>query len=585
MSGIAVTAPDGATINFPEGTNPATINNVMASYHAGALKPPAPASASQGGGYTPPAIANMASPPAAMQNIQGSTGAGAPLASLAMGLRSPIDAGAQMLAKAGSQFAPEGAIKDFFNSQGQSVAKDMAAAQSDYEKYSPDLSKAKIDPFKIAGQALTTLPIAYGMPGATAAGIIPRIASGIASGSAMGALQPVEPDSKDFWNDKLHQTIAQGAMGGAMPAATSTLARLISPNTSAAAQKLLGAGVTPTPGQLLGGMTNTLEQKATSLPVLGDTIATARARPVQQLNRAAINNSLFPIGEKLDPGTPLGHEAIQQARDKIGAVFDKTIPSLTSKIDASFATDMTQLAGMAQQMVPQRAQQFASIMQNQLVSKISPNGTLTGESAHEVQSEFGRLARQYHGSPDPDQRLMGDALQQAQSNVLDLIGRSNPQGATAFNNARLAYKNFMPVQRAASSIGAQEGVFSPAQLLSAVRGNDKSLNHSAFARGTATGQDFAEAGKSVLGGTVPDSGTGGRNAFWEVPAALGGLYMMHPGAAMGALAGGGGLMGAYSPIGQRIMATMLARRPAGARQAGQGLRFLAPALTAGLLAP
>lgn len=498
--------------------------------------------------------------------------------SIAYGARQPLDAAAQLLAKGTEAVFPSAADTPFGVAATQ---KPVAEAEAAY-KTNPSLTSTGMDTAgRAIGNAAATLPIGYLMPGAGAASLMGRMASGAAAGGLSNALQPNDPNSPDFWKQKAMQAGQGAAFGAAAPAITAGIARVISPKTSDAVKTLLDAGITPTPGQMLGGMANSLEEKAGSLPGIGESIKAARGRAVQQMNRAAIDNALAPIGEK--SAAPLGREAIDEAATKISQAFDRTVPNLTSRIDPQFARDMSQLTSMSQSMVPQRAQQFAGIINNQVLRKISPNGTITGESAHEMQSTLGRLAAMAHKSPDMDQRLLGDALQQAQSNVIDLIGRSNPTGAEAFNAARSAYKNFIPVRQAASYLGSEEGILSPAQLLSGVKSADRSLNHAAFARGKASGQGFAEAAKTVLGNKVPDSGTAGRNALWEIPATLAGLYALHPGAAMGAAAGGAGTMLAYTPQGQALMRGLLTARPVGAEGLAQGLRLLGPG--ASTLAP
>ena len=90
----------------------------------------------------------------------------------------------------------------------------------------------------------------------------------------------------------------------------------------------MNSGVTPTPGQILGGVSNRLEEAGQSIPFVGDAIKAARSRAVEDLNRAAINRALNPIGESLDRNTPLGREAITEMHDKIAANYDRLVPHL-----------------------------------------------------------------------------------------------------------------------------------------------------------------------------------------------------------------------------------------------------------------
>ena len=141
----------------------------------------------------------------------------------------------------------------------------------------------------------------------------------------------------------------------------------------------------------------------------------------------------------------------------------------------------------------------------------------------------------------------------------DLLVRSNPTRAPELRAANEAFANALRVEGAAGKIGSDQGVFTPAHLLSSVRQLDPSLRKGTFARGDALMQDLGDAGKAVLGNKVPDSGTPFRSAVIAAPA-LGGLYAMNPAAAVGAAGAGAGLMGAYSRPGVNTLARLLAQR-------------------------
>jgi len=104
-----------------------------------------------------------------------------------------------------------------------------------------------------------------------------------------------------------------------------------------------------------------------------------------------------------------------------------------------------------------------------------------------------------------------------------------------------AYQNFKTLQRAAGSLGAarNDGVVSPGQLLNSIRARDTTPGKSAFAQGTAPGQQQAQAAASVLGSRLPEVGPGtaekmalmsGAGLGWIMPAAgLGAALLTAPG--------------------------------------------------------
>ena len=136
-------------------------------------------------------------------------------------------------------------------------------------------------------------------------------------------------------------------------------------------------------------------------------------------------------------------------------------------------------------------------------------------------------------------------------------------------------------QRAASALGGEEGVFTPAQLLNAVKAMDPSRNKGAFARGDALLQDLAEPAKTVLSQSVPDSGTAGRLLASLI---MGGA----PVAAMVNPVAGAALLpaAAYAPGVQRGVAALLASRQGSVLSGtAEGMRALTPAMSALLAGP
>jgi hypothetical protein len=130
------------------------------------------------------------------------------------------------------------------------------------------------------------------------------------------------------------------------------------------------------------------------------------------------------------------------------------------------------------------------------------------------------------------------------------------------------------VQAAAGRVGAEDGSFTPAQFQSAVRALDKSKDKGAFARGSALGQDLGDAGKSILGGKVPNSGTADRSANMGMLA----VGLANPSLLLAPF-GGAAL---YNPLIQRALVAAAASRPAAAQPAAEAFRKAAPMLIPGL---
>jgi hypothetical protein len=177
-------------------------------------------------------------------------------------------------------------------------------------------------------------------------------------------------------------------------------------------------------------------------------------------------------------------------------------------------------------------------------------------------------------SQDPDARLLGDAYKQLQSELRDLVTRSNPAHAAELKAINTGWANFKRVQNAAAKIGSDEGVFTPAQLQNAVRALDKSKDKARFAEGNALMQDLSGAAKTQMSGKVSDSGTAGRLALGG--GALG-AGMVNPMIPIGLLTGAA----AYTPFAQNLLRGAVSSRGAFAEPAANALRKAAPMLIPG----
>ena len=226
--------------------------------------------------------------------------------------------------------------------------------------------------------------------------------------------------------------------------------------------------------------------------IVGDAIRSGQRRAVEDLNRAAVNRALDPIGMQLPRGVR-GREAVEFAENELGARYNRLTPRLTTQADGQFIQDIQQLRNsMGNGAIdPAMAQRFENVLNNQVLTKFQgPNATLTGETLKGIESDLGNLWRQFRNSPDPDQRMLGDAVRETQDILRRTVERSNPQVADELRAINQGWANFKRVQNAAGRVAAEDGVFSPAQLQGAVRAGDRSKDKGAFSRGSALMQDL-----------------------------------------------------------------------------------------------
>ena len=496
---------------------------------------------------------------------------------LAQGMRDPIDGGAQLLTK----MLPDSVVRagDRLNNwlaDNTGLVSRLPEGGVDQQvrdreaQYQAQRGKdAGVDWMRIGGNVLSPANIAIGARLPAAATLGGKVLAGAAGGGLSAALNPVTQEG-DFAGNKLSQIGIGGATGGLMPVLTAGLGRVISPNASRNpdVRMLRDAGVQPTIGQTLGGRWNAAEEKLVSVPIMGDTIANARNSAREGFNQAAINRTLAPIGQKTDL---TGQEGVRQAGDMIGAAYDQARNRLGNvRLDRQAIGELRNLTQMTQKLPPTEANTFQRIW-NTVATDVSPNGTITADVFKRIDSKLGKDAARFAGSPDAYQKQLGDALSELRRIVSDNALRANPGAAQATRAADAAYANLVRLEGASKAAAGTQGLFTPGQLLSAVRQADRSVRDRSTARGTALMQDLATAGQKVLGNKVPNSATADRLLL-----GAGGLGagLLNPAIPIGLL-GGAGLY--TSPL-QRLLTGAVAARPQGAQAISNALMDAAPRL-------
>lgn len=465
---------------------------------------------------------------------------------------------------------------NFPNSVSNFYAGDAAKMDSAVNQREGEYSAAKdaagfkgIDWMRVLGNIASPANVLVGgaaakVPEATTA--LGRALQGIGVGAAYGATAPTETSpGESFGEAKAKQVATSAVLGAAAPLAGETVARVVSPNTSENVQKLLGEKIRLTPGQILGGTPQSIEDALTSVPMLGDAIKSARFRGIEDMNKATANRALEPIGQNLPNTVNAGHEMITYVHGKLSDAYNAIIPKLTGQADGQFNSEIANLRGMAQNMPSPQEKQFNNILDTQVMKKIGQNGIISGEGLKEMESSLGAHAKGYMGDSNFDQRNLGNALSEVQKSIREMMMRSNPDHAPELQKINEGYANYARLRAAAASTGAgkHEGVFTPAQLAAAVRNADKSVGKGQFAKGDALMQDLSGAANGVIPSTVPDSGSIGR-------ALTGAAVLGHfsPAAVAGAAAGSS----LYTQPGMALMEALLAKRPNAAAPIAKAVR-------------
>lgn len=497
------------------------------------------------------------------------------------GLRDPIDGGAQFLERGVRAVSPRAVdavngannwLADHTGLVGRvgadGVAGDIANAEHEYQQHTPE----GVDWMRIGGNVLSPANAATAVRGV---GFLGSAATG--AGSAL--LNPTD-DNEDFWTAKAKQA-RNGAIGGAAVNALGRgVARVLSPNNTRNPdlQLLRREGVEPTVGQTLGGAWNRTEEALQGLPFIGDMIRSARDRTREQFNTAAINRATRPIGVTIDEA---GQAGVGRAQRALSHAYDDAGNQMgVFRLDRQGIGELRNLQAMTRTLPDRERATFDQAWQREL-GQMGPRGQMLPDTFKRTDSVLGRDAARFGGSGDGYQQQLGDALQEFQRILRDTGGRQNPGARAAYQAADAGYAALTRVEGAANSAKLTGGNFTPGQLLGAVQRGDQSVRGRAVARGEALMQDLGNAGQSVIGNRIPNSGTPERIARMGLGGgAIGGAAhfgLIEPTTAVMTAVGTGLGMAAYTQTGQRLLRAAVGSRPGSpAYQAAvQGLRNLA----------
>ena len=326
----------------------------------------------------------------------------------------------------------------------------------------------------------------------------------LVSGATNAAL--TEGDAKH----RLEEGFRGALAGGAGTMAMKGLSRVISPNVSPEIAGMMEEGVRLTPGQMMGGTAKRAEEAMESIPVIGDAIKRAQRNALEDYNSRVLNRVIKPLqdaGLNAREVNAIGNAGVADIRKQLSAQYDNLLPNMQANaLEPEFVQKMANLRSMVQSLPKEEAQYFDNILSREIDQRLAPNGIISGDNLGAINGGLRQAADRFANSNSGYQQELGQALKQASKEFRDLVERSNPKNAKELQAIRSGYAQFKRVQRAAADLGAQDGVFTPGQLRSAVRALDKSKDKRAFSEGTALMQDVADMGKDVLSPNIPQSG-------------------------------------------------------------------------------
>jgi hypothetical protein len=533
------------------------------------------------------AVAPATQPVAPQQNQPG--GAMSFLAGLGHGVQETA-LGAQQLLGHGAQAVGLNNVGNWLVNDANQGLQRGAAEIAPYQAAHPIVTGAG----NIAGSIAATAPLAA--IGPAVGGIGTAALRGGISGGLTSLAAPVDPNSQNYWADKGIQAATGVATGGVLGPAAYGVGRLISPNVTPDVQMLMDRGITPTPGQIMGGAVARAEAKMTSAPGIGDAIVAGQRRAMDQFNRATYQDALEQVGQHLPNNVGTGSEGVNYVRTQLGHEYNSIANRASFVADQNFGNDLTTIRNNLAQEAPGALNQFDNIVNNQITAKLTGGtvpqggnlpigGALTGTQWNDSRSMIANFSRrQITGNANADNWALHDALDDLTTALNNGVGRSSaPDVIQDLQRANAGWARYKQIEKAAGMAGASNNgnIFTPAQYTSSIRAGS-----TAAQKGTNSGlnADFANAAQNVLGAKYPDSGTAGRGLMNLLGSGIvtGGL-ITNPTATLAGL--GGVALGSlpYTNLGQRGVAALLTARPQFAQPVGNAVARLGPAVVAGSL--
>lgn len=338
----------------------------------------------------------------------------------------------------------------------------------------------------------------------SAAGKALSTPNSLGKAAATGAAYEGVTQRGDTVQERL-ENAAFGGFGGGLGFGLADIAgRAVAPQVTRSAQKLLDKNVPLTPGQMLGGNINKVEQQLSSIPVAGDFVSNARLKGLESWNKSEVNSALKHIGKQLPKDKEAGTESFSWAADKISKQYDKIL----NGVDVT--PTPRQLASLPK--VPKGWDTWGADNQRIYTGYVDDfterleNGTISARDFKGILSELTGDIAKTRKSPDVATARLGRALTGVRDDMLDMLGAKDSKIRKQLAKADKA--NAIMMSRGEASIaGAANELFTPAQLKRKL--HQRSGKKSAFT-GNAPGLGGVASAAEVLPSTVPDSGTAGR---------------------------------------------------------------------------
>jgi hypothetical protein len=219
---------------------------------------------------------------------------------------------------------------------------------------------------------------------------------GAVTGAGFGFLQPVTDEGPAAEGQRVENTVIGGALGAAGGAVGRTVGGLLAPAERPNQAALRAAGVDMTPGMMIGGMAQRMEDKATSIPFFGDAINNARAATDESLIRAVARKVLEPLGRNVDDAPMAQRGVLNAVEGTISKAYDDALARVKpTGPDQTFADGINKISN--EFLTPSSLSDFTRLMRDRVMSRFQ-GGPIDGRTFKDIDSELGSMVRQFQRS-------------------------------------------------------------------------------------------------------------------------------------------------------------------------------------------
>jgi hypothetical protein len=280
---------------------------------------------------------------------------------------------------------------------------------------------------------------------------------------------------------------------------------------AARVKRLKDAGVEVTNGQAKGGQAKRVEEALESHPLVGNAFREHRALSITSFNAATYDKALAPLDRGFPREIPPGRDGVAYVEKKIGEAYDQILPQVQVRTDKQLMEELAAVERASAKLGPTQKAQFGAIVKQDVLSHFGTGDVVDGRTFKMVESQLSRQARGLKGSADYNMRATGELLDDVLDSIRSAAERSSGKAVQArLRKVNEAWAIFTRVQDASVRRAASGGVFTPMDLMQAVKKGDRSVRKGAFARGDALLQDWADDAAAILPNELPNSGTADR---------------------------------------------------------------------------